>query len=451
MKQTRMLMFLLIGALLSSAAPAAPAESAAGVPDPGQKGPYEVGFEYYQVVDVSRNAGIDGRPIAVYAWYPVDPSSISASSPEAVYSLDPYFGYLPLTNSSDWEAFGIDRTYQEPSLSSHKPFPLVMYSTGWTTPATTAISVATRLASHGFVVAVLYYYGDGWWAWEPQDHLALTGMNRPLDVSFVLDDLLIRNQTPGDLFFGSVRPDQVAASGHSLGGYASLVLAGGDDLVCDSFPGAPPETCRELLPDPRIKAIVTLSGGNQFLRFYELARIRVPAMGIGEEWSTLISYMGPGWASWQARQHAAIQGHPCYRVDVVSAIHETFMNACEFFMVLDKVGIWPQWLVDYLLGVCCTTSIPSLEAKRLAAKYMIAFLKTELVHEQGYQHILTPGYALNSEEFIEFFVTEKRNPNSTEEDWPDVFWYFPHQPGSEQFQAEKDPAEILPIKSLRQW
>jgi hypothetical protein len=93
--------------------------------------------------------------------------------------------------------------------------------------------------------------------------------------------------------------------------------------------------------------------------------------------------------------------------------------------------------------------VPSLEVQRLAAKYMIAFLKTNLPQERGYQNILTPGHALAKEDFIEFFVTEKRNPNSIDEDWPEFFVYFAHQPGSEQFKAEKNPAQSLRIKHMR--
>ena len=61
---------------------------------------------------------------------------------------------------------------------------------------------------------------------------------------------------------------------------------------------------------------------------------------------------------------------------------------------------------------------------------MIAFLKTELVGEPGYQEMLTRGWALTHETAVEFFETEKRNANSIYEEWPDFSTYFMHQPGS---------------------
>jgi hypothetical protein len=79
----------------------------------------------------------------------------------------------------------------------------------------------------------------------------------------------------------------------------------------------------------------------------------------------------------------------------------------------------------------------------------VAFLKTVLAREPGYQDMLTPGWALKRESLVEFFVTEKRNPNAVTADYGDgqFYLYFPHQPGSEQARGVKDPsaASALPL------
>jgi hypothetical protein len=82
---------------------------------------------------------------------------------------------------------------------------------------------------------------------------------------------------------------------------------------------------------------------------------------------------------------------------------------------------------------------PSDVVHGLTNKYATAFLKTELAGAMGYQDILTPGWALKRESLVEFFITEKRNPNAISDDWPGYYVYFKHQPGSEQAHAEKDP------------
>ena len=64
--------------------------SAADVPNPAQKGPYEVGHTNFVVTDALRNSEIGGRPIAIYLWYPVDAASVNDLTPRASYPLDPY-------------------------------------------------------------------------------------------------------------------------------------------------------------------------------------------------------------------------------------------------------------------------------------------------------------------------------------------------------------------------
>ncbi len=435
------------------------------VANPDQMGPYAVGFKFFLLTDPSRNTDIGGRPIAVYVWYPANPGDVTASTPKAVYPLDPYNvqGGFDST-SEEWESLGLDPAYQAIPVSMDKPFPIVVFSPGWGCAAYFYLYLAQRLASHGFVVAALTHYRDWTLPLEPLDHPALTAMNRPRDVSFALTKLLEMNEVSGDLFYKFVNPNKIAASGHSFGGYASLALAGGDDVVCDIFNDPfwsdyygppPPETCVETLPDPRIKMIVPIDGSNQCLYFYELARISIPVMGIGEEWSTLKyilvdTYGYPDyWASWQARQHAAMQGHPCYRVDVADTYHMTFGNFCEALVIWRDKGILSQEEYDDWVSWYCTAPsvapIPPEEAYRLTNKYVIAFLKTNLSKETGYQNILTPGYAITREPRIEFFVTEKSNPNAIDEDWPGYYLYFMHQPGKAQAKAPKDPSPTLTI------
>jgi hypothetical protein len=113
------------------------------------------------------------------------------------------------------------------------------------------------------------------------------------------------------------------------------------------------------------------------------------------------------------------------------------------------MGFFPPDIVELYLQVYCTNWIPSADAHRTVTEYMIAFLKTHLMGETGYQQILTPGWALTQEQYIEFFVTEKRNAQSIDEDWPADFVYFMHQPGSAQARGPKDPATKLPVRHLR--
>lgn len=439
------------------------------LPDPNAVGPYAIGHVSLRYEAPQRAWDLGPRPLPVEVFYPVDTGTITSTTAQAVFPLDPISHIWPDTVSADWEVYGNDRAYEGPKPSARKPFPLVVFSPGLGCPIWGHNFLAGRLASHGFVVAVIYHYGDAFFPWEPWDGMGGTGANRPFDMSFVLDELLKTNVTPGNLLRGLVKPDLIAAAGWSYGGYAATALASGiDDIAWDiehniltDLNGmvAAPGSNVPFPRDSRVKAIVPLDGSSWVLQFEELARVSIPAMGLGEEWSFLQQDMGwlEGFVSWQARQHAAFQGHPNYRVDVMNTWHGSFSNMCEgLSLVIDK-GIhnitleeYP-WLPDSTIGFrdwACGAPLPNRDANRLVARYTIAFLKTHLVGEAGYQSLLTPGAALKSSPTVEFFVTEKRNPNAIDEDWPDLFVYFPHQPGSEQFKAEKNPKQPLPVPHM---
>jgi predicted dienelactone hydrolase len=272
--------------------------------------------------------------------------------------------------------------------------------------------------------------------------------NRPRDVSFMLDTLLQRNDDTGNLLHNSMRADLVAAAGFSLGGYAALALAGGDDGICigvtieiprplpcdpiaDQFGNAIPT-----FADQRIKAIVTLDAANYYLYFSELARIAIPSLTIGE------SIEGSGWSLlFPVREHAAMSGEPKYRADVVGADHQSFANNCTGGAVRYRHG-WSYTaaqLNNLWTNISqCATATPQGEVARLAAQYTIAFLKTYLVGETGYQRILTPGWAVTNETAIRFFVTEPTSDN------PATFLYFPYQRGGGVLEDFKEPPFIGP-------
>ena len=420
-----------------------------------QTGPYKVGFVMNTYYDSTRSDFAGGaRPIQTFIWYPAAPDNNGNPMSPAVYPVTTHIVPIvfPDASSTDFETYGIDPAYQEVAASKDSPFPLVVLSPGQGESSSLFIQIGARLASHGFVVAIPTNYDEkvkitGETTVEPVYYPTMAAYtiviytNRIRDVQYLMTRLVADSQQSGNLLYGTIRPDQIAVAGHSVGGGAALALAGGDEQVCDMMgldPNKfPPETCGSILPDPHVKAIVSIDGSNQFLYYAELARIKIPSMEIGQEWNTIES-TNAGWGFIQARQHAAIQSHPNYRVDVAYANHFSFLNHCALTQVLHDKGIGDDAsLVDYLQKSCQPEPVPPEEFSNLTTQYMIAFLKTELVRETGYQEMLTTGYALKNEPFIEFFETEPDSSNSPDEDG--YFSYFKHQPGTEQAKALKDP------------
>lgn len=119
--------------------------------------------------------------------------------------------------------------------SANSQGPLVVMSHGFGASRKFFAYLARHLASHGFTVAALEHPGSNIrrqvsvsTASNPGELLPATEfVDRPLDVSFVLDELAKLNQQPG-LLQGKLSTQQVSVIGHSLGGYTALALAGAE-------------------------------------------------------------------------------------------------------------------------------------------------------------------------------------------------------------------------------
>ena len=111
--------------------------------------------------------------------------------------------------------------------------PIIVFSHGLGSVRTDMRYLAEHLASHGYVVAALEHPGSN------ETHIKrvltlqaplLAGeefLNRPKDISFVLDQLKTLNQTEGSLQ-GKLASDRVMVVGYSLGGATALSIAGAE-------------------------------------------------------------------------------------------------------------------------------------------------------------------------------------------------------------------------------
>ena len=451
-KKSKWIIFILcMVALVAAAIGTRLTVQAVASPPADQTGPYKVGFVATMYYDSTRSDFAGGpRPILTFIWYPAAPDNDGNPMPPAVYPMHVIgLGDLPDASSTDFEAYGIDPAYQEVVASKDAPFPLVIFSPGGQADSLGYVHIGTRLASHGFVVAVPTNFDDGYPEFypSPEVHAVASNVGRTRDIQYLMTQLVAASQQPGNLLSGTIRPDQIAVAGHSLGGWAALALAGGDDEACD-FAGLldpnklPPGTCGPILPDPRIKAIVPLDGSNQYLLYDEMSRIKIPTMWMGQEWNNMESTTG-GFGFMVARAHSAIKSRANYRLDVAYAIHNSFSSYCTYIQVLHDKGLIDDQILDTATpSNCPPESISAAEIENLTTQYMIAFLKTVLVGENGYKEMLTADYALENEPFIEFFETEQGSPDETVEEG--YFSYFKHQSDTEQATALKDPFMKVP-------
>jgi predicted dienelactone hydrolase len=205
-------------------------------------------------------------------------------------------------NLIDWERrreIPVD-IYWSTQASSAKP--LIVFSHGLGSVRTDMRYLAEHLASHGYVVAALEHPGSN----EAHVKQALQlkvplleaqeFLNRPKDISFILDRLEILNQAPGFLK-GKLATERVMVIGYSLGGTTALSIAGaqmqltqlkqrcpGDVLAfslgenAQCFAKSLPKD-RYQLRDPRVKGAIAFSPVTSLL-FGEtgISKVAVPTL-----------------------------------------------------------------------------------------------------------------------------------------------------------------------------
>jgi predicted dienelactone hydrolase len=112
--------------------------------------------------------------------------------------------------------------------------PVIVFSHGFGSVRTDLRYLAEHLASHGYVVAALEHPGSNASGLkaiqkskkglvEPQEFL-----DRPRDVSFIIDELEKLNQTENSPLKGKLATNNVMVVGYSFGGGTALALAGGE-------------------------------------------------------------------------------------------------------------------------------------------------------------------------------------------------------------------------------
>jgi len=142
------------------------------------------------------------------------------------------------------------------------PFPLIVFSHGLGGSRDGYEYLGRHWASHGYVSVHLEHLGsddDVWKGVEPAERKQAmrrsianpqNSINRPLDVSFAIDQMerLHRNAGP---FKGRLDLKRIGVAGHSFGAYTTLAVAG------QVFLG--PFVDGKTLADPRVKAAIPMS------------------------------------------------------------------------------------------------------------------------------------------------------------------------------------------------
>ncbi len=205
--------------------------------DPFARGGFPVGVCTSRWSDAAR----ENRSLAVEVWYPATDAHRGQDVAEATrdhYELIP--GFPP----------GWQEAVRDAAPRAGK-FPLVVFSHGFGGHRRQSTFLCTHLASHGYVVAAMDHTGNTilemvqvmmavqMGSAPPPDAITvLTDIipTRPADVKFVLDELL--QGAAGEIGDG-IDGDRIGMSGHSFGGWTTLVATARDRRIRAALPLAP--------------------------------------------------------------------------------------------------------------------------------------------------------------------------------------------------------------------
>ncbi len=214
---------------------------------PDALGKYAVGISRLDLRDASR----DNRRLTSDVWYPVARSAGDVST------------------GTKRDAPCADGT-----------FPLIIFSHGASATRQQSTYLTEYWASHGYVVVAPDHQFNT--IFDNRDDRGIqSGVDRPLDCSFVIDRLLERNRDAGDRLYQHIDSQRIGATGHSFGGYTVLVFAGatvdaqaarkmfGQELAQGDFSH----------PDERVKAVIAYAPvGPPLLSPASLAEIKIPVL-----------------------------------------------------------------------------------------------------------------------------------------------------------------------------
>jgi predicted dienelactone hydrolase len=346
------------------------------VDPPDELGPYAVGHTTFDLVDANR----DDRPLEIQAWYPADPAD--AVGENTLYTLVEDVFFLPSENAFD-DLPVLDRFFM----------PLIVFSHGHGGINIQSVRLMEALASHGFVVVAPNHTGDT--TFDESATFEESAVDRPLDISFLIDVMIDRTFDFGDPFFLRINPAAIGVAGHSFGGYTALAMAAG-------YGGG------GVAPDPRVKAIFPIAAVADFFTDEELASIEIPTLLLHGTEDEVVP-IEPN----TIRAFDLISSPFLYRVDIEGANHYHFANICDIGNALIAAGIPPAlWplpiigagaLVEPYAKTCTPDAFPVEEATRLQNLYAVAFFRRHLRLDKGYAEFLTESYAEVNEPFATLF------------------------------------------------
>ncbi len=343
-------------------------------------GSHTVGYRVFTTT------GAQEQPLTVRAWYPAvrptaEPTTITYTAPNK-------FGE-EITPGEQITSVGRALADAQPEQTD-EPYPLVVFSHGFSLSPIVYSALVEHYASQGYVV-LAPEHNEGFDG-------SLTGfweelIDRPVDVSRTIDfaEQLTRS---GEPLAGVIDLGNVAVVGHSYGGYTALAAAGGQfDFAaykarCTALTAEDPLTffCAPLanesdmamragldevpsglwpsFGDPRVTAAISLAGDAYPFDQRGLAALEVPIMAMG---GTVDDGTPYAWGAKLTYDHAGSENKTL--ISFPGAGHMLFLDPCEHL---------PWVETSVYRDAMCTDAVWDTRPLDIVMHYSTAFLRDTL-------------------------------------------------------------------------
>jgi predicted dienelactone hydrolase len=344
-----------------------------------EQGPYEVGYREIAIM-YSDAASMEPRELVLRVWYPAQ--SDSGAGP-AQYSVG---GIVNLPSP-----FALDA----PPVTDENDLPLTVHSHGNGGEGLLAYPYGELMASHGWIFVAPNHTGNT--VLDPlsdtADPFTLVGLNRPIDISAVIDEL--ESGLVDDELEGKADTSHVFLFGHSFGGYTSFT-GGGADVDFDELEadceGMTSEDCDVLADpnveaayragfgDPRVVAIAPQAPALIAITDSELAAFEIPTMlmsGRLDQTTPQEEHAEPAWAG--------IDHPDDLWVEMPLGAHYSFVTICHDLEPAILELLRPNAGNDG----CGDAFIPTEEAIPVLAAYVLAFGRRHVLGQTEWDSVLT--------------------------------------------------------------
>lgn len=345
-------------------------------PDPlaapvDEAGPYTVGF-VEDSITYTPEPSEGPRTLRTAIWYP----SLDEQGETTLY----YPGTIKR-----------EEVFSGAEPAPHGAWPVLVFSHGYAGFAENSYFLPEYFASHGWVVIAADHTGNTVEQLNaPVDNSMYA--YRPQDVSAMIDHLAALDA--GNPLANKPDTAKVVVSGHSYGGYTTLVSCGvsfdtetlmaqceageGATKFCDGFNEDLAAVFSAGLGDPRIVAGIPMAPGDSSYLNPGLGAVEVPVMQIvgGLDGGSPFDGVGDGiWESLEGSQHA--------RVHIATAGHQSFTVMCEWFP-----GVFDD---------CSEEFMDSAEVHHITNTYALAFARHQLFDDGSVDGILDGSVEVNPE------------------------------------------------------